>query len=804
MPERPVVVREKPAPHPCAHCGTRVPEACGTAAYCCAGCEAVAGLLRTENLERYYELAGRKTLPIGAAPAAATHTWLEPLLEHAEASAGDVCSLELDVQGIHCTGCVWLMNETFRRQAGAVSVTVNPTLGKVRMLWRRGGLDVERWLALIEGFGYRFGPSRKTGAALTRGLTLRLGLCVALTMNVMLLSISFYFGLSPRDGQLYALFTYLSLGLSAAVVGIGGSVFFRAAWQGLRQGVLHLDLPIALGIALVFATSTAQVLSGRGGDLTYFDTLNTFVTLMLFGRWLQQRAIERNRALLLDDDGAEGLYVRRIEDRGPRPVRAPRVNADDRLLVAPGEVVPVDATLVDAQAAISLDWINGESVPHTIHEGQLAPAGCFNAGRSAMTVKARTAFADSPLATLLRAPAPVNAMRAHGALWDRLARLWSLGVLGLAGGGYALWWGLDRGRALDVATALLVVTCPCAIGIALPLARELVHLRLRRAGFFVRDPALMDRLVGVRKLLFDKTGTLTLGRLELATPVPALSPEAKNAVFTLAAGSGHPVAGCLARHFSGNGATWQPTWRVDEVPGEGVRTADGLWRLGRARFALGAPEASAEGATVLSHRGEEVARFEVTEVLRADAASSLERLQEEGFAVHLLSGDAPARVTRMAERLGVPHTHALGGLSPEDKAKVVARLDAEDTLFLGDGVNDTHAFDRASVAGTVAVERPILPGKSHFFLLGEGLDGLRLALTEARHLRAVTRKVLALALAYNAFAVTACLTGAMTPLRAAISMPASSLGLLGYTLWSLGARRPRGRTQIMTPVEGLT
>lgn len=786
--------REISAPLRCAHCGAKVPEALRDSGFCCTGCEAVFGLLRAERLDRFYALAGNKTLPVGAAPAPSTHTWLEPILAAAAegANGGDVCSVDLDVQGVHCAGCVWLMNETFRRSPGAVSVTVNPALGKVRLVYRRERANIMEWVAAVERFGYRFGPSRKRATSDTSSLTWRLGLCVALSMNAMLLSISFYFGLSSADAVLFPLFTWLSAVLCAAVVIIGGQPFIRSAYQGLRQGILALDLPMALGIILVFATSVAQVLTGRGGDLTYFDTLNTFVTLMIFGRWLQHRVIERNRTLLLQDDGAEDLFVRRLDATGPHAVRAPALRQHDRILVAPGEIVPVEARLLSADGTVSMDWITGESVPHAIRQGAIVAAGGFNAGKSPLVLQACTDFSQSRLSLLLRTPAPLQSPTKIR-IWDQLGRWWSIAVLLLAASGFALWCLIDRDRALDVTVALLVVTCPCAIGVSLPLARELMHLRLRRVGFFPRDPNLLDKLVATRTLIFDKTGTLTLGRLEVANRHELLTlPQAtRDVAFSLAAQSAHPVASCLATALRAAGGTWDASLTVREETGAGLcaEAASGTWRLGKASFALLDAAADDEG-TVLSRDGQLVARLCTQEVLRVDAAQNLRNLREAGFDVFIMSGDKRNRVNNMAQKLSLPADHALAELSPEAKAAHVEALGAG-TLYLGDGVNDTLAFDRANLAGTVAVDRPILPGRSHFFLLGEGLQGLSAALLGARELRRVIKRLLTLSVGYNVVAVAACLAGVMTPLRAAISMPASSLALLALTVAALHPNRTR-------------
>ncbi|MFY0522301.1 heavy metal translocating P-type ATPase [Archangium gephyra] len=789
----PAPTTSEPSASPCRHCGSPVPEGAARQEFCCAGCEAVHRLLVEQGLDRYYSLAGGKSAPVAEPKKDRGFAWLEPLVARSEAAPGPVCVLELDVQGIHCAACVWLMNELFRRQPGGASLTVNPALGKVRLAWCRGAFEVAAFLRTVESFGYLFGPSRKSPEAASTDLPLRLGVCVALTMNVMLFSVSFYVGLTPEEGDVFRLFTRLSLWLSTAVVLVGGWPFFRSAWRGLRSGVLHLDLPIALGMLLVYVTSVVQVRDGRG-DLTYFDTLNTFVTLMLVGRWLQQRVLERNRRFLLEDDGAEGLFARRQEGERLVTVRAAELHAGDVLVIAPGELVPVDAELLDARASFSTDWITGEPDVRTVERGGEVPAGAFNAARSAAHVRARTDFGDSPLVALLRqAPAGTGRVPEHARFWNAVSRRWVLTVLAVSVAGFSLWWPHGEQRALEVAVSLLVVTCPCAIGIAVPLAYELTQSRLRRLGLFVRSQDLLERLPRVRKVLFDKTGTLTLGRLELVDrgAVGALAPEVRDVAFDMAARSNHPVSRCLTEELARAGARFSSGAQVTEHPGLGLELIrpEGTWRLGAAEWA--APGAGGGEGTVLAREGQPVAVFLLRESVRADARRELAALRESGHEVWLISGDAPERVRAMATALGLPEEHALGGQRPEDKAATVSRLDQEDTLYLGDGVNDSLAFERALCAGTPAIDRPVLPGKSDFFLLGEGLSAIRESLALSHRLRHMVRRLLAVALLYNGVAVAVCLAGLMTPLRAAVAMPLSSLSLILFTLAALSPRRPR-------------
>lgn len=792
-----LVAALEPSPRPralaapdCPHCGSPVDPASRALPFCCRGCEEVHRLLKDQGLERWYDLARGDGVPAAPPEAGRSSAWLEPLLAEAERTPGPICRLDVDVQGLHCAACVWLMNELFRRHEGGASLTVNPALGRVRLAWRRGRLDVAGFLAEVERFGYRFGAARRPEST-SRAWPLRIGVCAALTMNVMLFSASFYVGLAPADGRVFEVFTQLSVALSAGVVAIGGWPFFTAAYQGLRRGVLHLDLPISAGILLAFGTSLVKARDGRG-DLAYFDTVDTFVTLMLVGRWLQQRMLDRNRRLLLDDGGAENIHVRRRAGLTLESVRAPSLKAGDRLVIAPGELVPVDAELRTDGAEISTDWINGESAPRAVGPGATVEAGSFNASRKPLEVRAIRDFADSPLPRLLQAGAGGGIRPPYARLVEQIARVYVPVVLALAALGLWLWLPAGLDRALDVTTALLVVTCPCALGLAVPLAAELSLAHLRRNGVFVRAGDLLDRALRLRTVMFDKTGTLTLGRLALKDPqvLETLDEKARLALSDLVAGSNHPVSRCLAEELARSTAPVSEQARVHEAPGLGVELADGTatWRLGRPAWAAPGTKAP-DGAAVLARDGALVAVFELEESMRSDARAEVAALQAGGLDVRLVSGDVPEKVALAAASLGIPATSALAAQSPEDKARAVGAVDRGDALFVGDGLNDSLAFARAAATGSPAVQRGVMPGKADFFLLGDGIGGVRTLLAAAHGLRRASVRNLLLALGYNVLAVSACLAGAMTPLRAALFMPLSSVTVLALTAWSLSPSR---------------
>jgi Cu2+-exporting ATPase len=363
-------------------------------------------------------------------------------------------------------------------------------------------------------------------------------------------------------------------------------------------------------------------------------------------------------------------------------------------------------------------------------------------------------------------------------------------VLGVATAGFLGWYLAtgDLQRALAVTTAVLVVTCPCAFGLATPMAYELVQAGLRRRGLFLRAAGALDRLLAVRTVVFDKTGTLTTGSPELTHPevLAALAQEDREALWNLAARSAHPRSVAVRRALEPEGLAFVDGDAVREHPGDGVELQRGahLWRLGRASWALGRP--TEDDGLVFARQGERLASLDTEEPLRPAAARELQALRADGYDVWILSGDTPERVAEVARKVGVPDDHAVGGASPEAKARWLDAHDRRDTLMLGDGINDSLAVARAWCSGTPAIERPFMPTRTDFFYISAGLRPVREVLRAARALAWVHRRNLALAMAYNVGTVGLSLAGGMSPVLCAAVMPLTSLSLLLATGWSLG------------------
>jgi Cu2+-exporting ATPase len=779
----------------CLHCGLSL-EPSETGDFCCIGCASVHALLHEEHLESYYALRGGRGAPVAdRSHARRDSKWLEPIEARVAAGQGPQ-RVTLDIQGLHCVGCVWLIETLFARADGGENVVVNPALGRVDLVVSPG-FDLRGFVEGVERFGYLLGPPIKRAVAASGDLVWRLGVCVAIAMNSMIFAIAIYAGLDR--GPLYELFTRLNFGLGALAVAVGGTVFFRSAWRACERRVLHLDLPIAAGIALAFGGSAWLQVAHRA-QATYFDTLDVFIALMLLGRYLQERAVERNRAWLLATDGADGLLVRRLRDGRPDLVTCRELQRGDRLLLAPGDLLPVDALLERGADAFSLDWIVGESRPRSYGVGDVVPAGAFASGREASVLCAVDGFDASPLKDLLRTPdrAPADTPRATP-WFQRLARVYVVAVLALAGLTLAGWLLLtgDLPRALSATTSVLIVTCPCAFGIAVPLAYEIAQARLRASGLFVRRASLLDRARDVRRVVFDKTGTLTTGTLvvEDASALAQLTAEDRAALYDMTARSGHPKSAAIktALELPTPGALHaRVRLREDSTVTEHAGFGLELCRDGR-RWRLGEPGWVAPGTprscdVAFGADGVVLATIETTEQLRPDAAREVRALAADGYEVWLLSGDSQDRVDACARVAGIAPERAIGDAGPHDKAAFLDRHGRGETLFVGDGVNDALALDHAHASGTPAVDRPFVPARADFFFVTAGLSPVRQMLRSARALAQVVRADLRIALAYNAVAVALAVSGLMSPLLCAVLMPASSLTTIAATIAALSPR----------------
>ena len=841
----------------CRHCGSPLlTEAARTAGFCCAGCAYVFRLVSEGGLDRYYSLKDRVIPPAGSGLfQPRDYAWLEELQRAAEQAGGKAgvagavsrkSELVLDLQGISCVGCVWLIERLFDREPGARRIEINAQLGRVRLRWVPGEFQATRFAHTLQSFNYFLGPPDPDPAAPpeSRDLAKRIGLCTAFAMNIMLFTLPAYFGMT--DSFPYArLFGTLALVFGTLSFLAGGGYFLGRAAGAIRARVLHIDLPIALGILGAYVGSVYGWLAADG-RFVYFDFVGSFILLMLVGRWAQVAAVERNRrrllrnqlgpqAVLVYDAGAEGEpavpgnpLARRIPLEALRP--------GSTFGVPMGHTVPVEGRLAVGDGLFTTAWINGESAPRLFHSGQRVPAGAVNVTRGEVRLEALQTWGGSLLAKLLAGEVRPGFRHRR---FERIIQGYLVGILGLAlAAGIA--WAVAVGdvpRALAVAMSVLVVSCPCAIGLALPLTDEMAVTALRRAGVFVRENDLWARLGRVRQIIFDKTGTLTFEAPGLVNPeaLAALAADDRRALLALVRDNPHPVSQCLFEALlvggadgragssaassrqaaadagvpeevlakGGNPARTSPAEMYEEIGyGVGLRTAGDHWTLGRPGWP-GAGRSSSAGnletgpvdpaddpdvaRTEFRRNGAVLARFRFADSVRGDARVEIDALRAAGRELFILSGDHQARVDAMARELGLPPANSVGDVSPEGKADWVRRQDCRDTLMLGDGANDSLAFSCAHCRGTPMVHRGALESKADFYYLGRGIGGIRELLAVNRVRARTQRWVIGFAISYNLMAVGLAAAGHMSPLLAAGLMPASAL--VSLAIVGLGMRR---------------
>jgi Cu2+-exporting ATPase len=604
-----------------------------------------------------------------------------------------------------------------------------------------------------------------------RDLLMRLGVAFFSMMNVMLLSVAVWSGAEDATRDL---FHWISGAIALPTVIFAGQPFFKSAWASLRQGRLGMDVPISL--ALILASSISVYETWMSGPHAYFDAAVMLAFFLLLGRYLDHRtrAIARSAA-----EELAALEVPRaivLVDGEEVETLISAVAPGDLVLVRPGGRMPVDGVVVAGASELDRSLLTGESLPVRAGEGTVVSAGEVNL-TGPLTVRVTAAGKESSLHRMADLVAVAEGAKTrYTSLADRASRAYSplVHILSFSAFGYWMWaTGGDLRYAINISAAVLIITCPCALGLAVPAVITSASGRLFRKGLLIKHGTALERLAEVDTVVFDKTGTLTLG-----VPEPVgLADQPRQAVAVasaLAAGSSHPLARALAEGARALGIVPADVTEVREVPGHGV---EGLWqgkrvRLGRADW-CGA-ESLPMTATYLALDGATQA-FAFTDRPRPGADQAVRALQAAGLKVELLSGDAEAPVRDLAGRLGIADWQA--GVRPEDKAARIATLAAEGrrVLMVGDGLNDTAALAAAHVSISPASALDAARVASDIVLLGQDMapiaDAVRIGRQSAR--RMVENFLISGG--YNVVAVPLALVGMATPLAAALAMSLSSI-----------------------------
>ncbi|HTE53705.1 MAG TPA: HAD family hydrolase [Kofleriaceae bacterium] len=756
------VARDATAPTGCRHCGQ--PGAVDASGFCGGGCRAVHEQLVGAGLARYYDLRGGPCPPAVAPAGERDRAWL-PRLSRQVASAEVLRHLALDVRGLRSGGCVWLIEELFRREPGRLQIAVHPALSRVEM-WVRSNFPLERFVSAVERFGYQLGPAPAPGQRRGDALLARLGACVALASASLLLGTARDAGAGGALSRALGGATWL---LAALSLWTGGEVFFLPALRGLRRRAIVAELPLAIGLVCAAAGASRPAAAGF------------LAAVCLGGHALEQLILTRHRRRLFADEPGDGLLCRRVRDDQVEEIDCQRIRRGDQLLIGPGAIVPVAATVAagPATAEIATDDLPAR---RSCSAGEPIPAGAWNPGRVAVRVVAAEPFSlDAMLASPRRAAAGARGSDRHASL------------LLVAGVGGAALWSLTGGGAgaLEVLAAILLASSPA--GLALAVARERVEARLRRSGVVVRRPDFLERVRAVRRVVFDRIGVVTATGPELSFPeaLVRLGDRDRAALHHLAAHGHHPRCRAVLRALGRLGRlAILDGVAVREVPGGGVE-AD----IAGARYRLGAPRwvverGSAPSACLgFSRDGGLLAWLIADEDVRPSARAEVGALVAAGVEPWLISPGEPAQVAALAARLGIPPARALGDMKPPGKAAWLERVDRGDTLFVGDGINDGAIT--AHLVGAPVADRPPGAGPCDFYLTRPGLAPVTSALACARDLAAVSSRARRAAAIATAAVIATAALGALSPWMVAALMPAAALALTAMVTAEVGVTRQR-------------
>lgn len=791
----------------CAHCNLPVPagliEPKEHQQFCCEGCRTVYRMIHTCGLDDYYALrdaAGDE--PVPAQPSTRKfEEFDDPAFAklYCRTNPDGARTVELYVENVHCAACLWLIEKLPRivPGGGVIESRLDFRRRIVYITWNPSAVALSRIARALASLGYPPRPARGAEArtlrqAEDRRFMIRIAVAGAIAGNVMLASFALYGGMfHGMEAQFEKLFIWVSFALTAVALAWPGAVFFRGAFGALRHKQLHMDVPVALGLAA--GGLWGAICAFRGSGDVYFDSITVLIFLLLVGRWIQQRQQRRS------EDAIELLFsltpgsARVIEGNQSREVPIEALTAGQIVEVRAGESIPVDGVVARGESELNISLLTGESKPVSVHERDQVFAGATNVA-SVLHILVESTGQATRIGKLMRLLEDGARRRAPiTRLADRIAGVFVVAVLILSAVTLALWWRLEPSKAVPSMMALLIVTCPCALGLATPLAIVNGIGRAARRGILIKGGDVVEKLNKPGIVLLDKTGTITEGRVTLHewTGDDALRPI----VAALERTSSHPVARALATGLQAGIVHNDCEVIARETTGGGVRgTVNGMSiAVGSKNFisraGLQLPEWAECFEADVTQRGLSpvfvarediiVAAAAVGDPIRSEAKTVIRALRQGGWRVGIISGDHPQVVRAVAEELSLEHDMCRGSVSPEHKLSIVEEYASRGTtIMVGDGVNDAAALAAATVGVAVHGGAEASMAAADVYLSKGGLALLPELLDGSRKTFGVIRRNLALSLIYNVIGASLAVAGVLNPLIAALLMPASSLTVI--------------------------
>ena len=689
--------------------------------------------------------------------------------------AGVLVDSRFTVPGMRCAGCIAKIERGLGELAGVDAARVNFSAKRVAVR-HDAAIEPDDLVEALQKLGFESQLAAANPLAQEDGESRKLLTALAVAgfgmMNIMLLSVSVWSG---AGGVTREMFHWLSALIALPVVAYSGRPFFASAAMALRYGRTNMDVPISIGVLLATGLSFYETLTG--GEHAYFDGAVMLLFFLLAGRALDATMRNRTRAgigALLGRMGKSASVVQ--ADGSTQRVDADELEPGMVMLVAAGEALAADGRVVEGNGAVDNAMLTGESTPQPVTRGDDVHAGAINL-TAVLRIEVTATQGDTAIAEIARLMDEAGQSRSsYVRIADRAARLYAPAVHSLAFLAFVGWMIAGAGwhQSLVIAIAVLIITCPCAMGLAVPAAQVVASNALIRKGLLVKDGSALERLAEVDMALLDKTGTLTLGE-----PRPDLSPLGENeraVALGLAEHSRHPLSKGLSRALRQAGVAPASISDVREVGGQGIA---GIWQ-GK-EIAFERPLDGGKGQATCFRIGENRWTLQFSDPLRSDAGNTLSVLADQGITGSIISGDRPEAVEAVAGRLGIA---GKGGVSPAEKLALLesAKADGHFPLMVGDGLNDGPALAaaHASIAPGTASDASQQAADAVF--VGEGLMPVALSVKVARATMRIVRQNFGFAIAYNVCAVPLALAGLVTPLIAAVAMSLSSLVVVANSL----------------------
>ncbi|MBN4082468.1 heavy metal translocating P-type ATPase [Mariprofundus ferrooxydans] len=784
--------------------------------FCCGGCLSVCQVIHEAGLANFYQRLKKREATLAPPPGAPAdldqYNLPEVQAEFVQSLADGSYKTQLMVEGIHCAACVWLIEKALMGMDGVIQAEVNLVHHRLSLHWQPENLALAQIMQRLAALGYAAVPFNLDHVEgyvrqQNRSLLFRLGFAGFGAMNIMWISIALYAGaFSGISDEYRHFFHWVSFAIATPVLFYSGGSILYAAWQGLRQARLGMDLPIAIGALTTYTYSAWQ--TWHEGQYVYFDTVVIFLFVILIGRYLEALARRNASSATLRLLELQPRMATRITEHGEERISVRKLHIGDHLRIRPGDKIPADGVVIEGRSHVDESMLTGESKPIQKSIDCRLIAGTVN-GESPLTMQVKKVGSETVLSRIIHLVESAQGSKAPiQNLADRIAPYFVGITLSLSSLTFFYWFSIDVNTALLAATAVLIITCPCALGLATPMAIAVSTGLAAKHGVLIRNGKSLEKLSDINHIVMDKTGTLTEGSMTVAN---VLFAENENDILQLAGSierhASHPIAKALCISQESKGLRFFDAHDLQMLSGLGVqgivRTVQGEHEvlIGNKRLmqqhdialnkqhldACSRIESDMGIAVFIASDGQLLGLLQLEDKLREGAPELISKLAQSGMSMTILTGDSVAAANYLEKTLSQNLTvnmRVIAEVLPEDKAAEVLRLQQQGkhVLMIGDGINDAPALAQADISIAMGTGTDVSMECSDIVLMGGELQKIPWALTLGKRTLKSIRQNLTFSLAYNIILVPAAMMAWVTPILAALAMPLSSLVVIGNAI----------------------